>query len=119
CFQRDGASWTDGGDELLCDREYCHMAAAMAAASAAPSPSATALCLRVRSASSHLVWISPRRKSGSVRMRRKSPALVLIPVTVYSSRARRRRAIVSSRELPHAINLLSSGSYSLGTVQPS
>src|SRR5437879_967835 len=41
-----------------------------------------------------------RRKSGSTRILRKSAVFVLIPVTEYSSSARRRRAMVSSRLLP-------------------
>src|SRR6266849_4939119 len=117
CFQREG--WAAGaaeGEECLSDWFACQIAAAMAAASGTEltgcfsSAGGAAERGRRSKSSSHLVWMSPRRKSGSVRMRRKRPTLVLMPVIVYSSRARRRRAMVSSRLLPQAMSLLRSGS---------
>src|ERR1700719_3237057 len=85
-------------------------AAETADASASLESSRAGGCGRCSNSSSHLVWISALRKSGSARILRNSAVFVLIPVMEYSSRARRKRAMVSSRLLPHAINLLSSGS---------
>src|SRR5262252_2760433 len=105
-FQRERLSLSeDAAGDGVALWFACQMAAAMAAASRASFEWASSSTGDTEEAAR-----GRRRNSGSWRIRRNNPAFVRIPVIVYSSSARRSRAIVSSLLLPQATSLLSSGS---------
>ena len=93
--------------------------AATSAATAARSGGGSGGRRRWKNSSMKPVCRSPARNSGSSRIWRKKPRLVWMPPTSYSRSARIMRAMACSRVSAQTASLASSGSYSIGTVQPS